>query len=263
MVALGIIGLGAIGAPLLAALDAGEAGAARCPAILVKRPRAGGDPRVTADPDAFFAHRLDAVVECAGHEAVRLHGTRVLEAGADLIVTAIGALTDDALRARLVDAAAASGRRLILPSAGIGSLDMLSAAAVGGLARVRVTVRKDPESWRGTHAEGLVDLAALPGPTTLYEGPVREGARLYPGNVNISAAAAFAGLGLDATELRIVADPTIETHVVEVEADGAFGRFTFAEDVLPTAENRKTGRIVGMALIKTVRNLSAPMVVGW
>lgn len=262
MIRVGIIGFGAIGRPLWEAIAAGRAGDAVCPAVLVTRARSEGGAPLTDDPDAFFAERLDAVVECAGHGAVRAHGERALREGADLIVTAIGALTDDALHARLVDAATESGRRLILPSAGIGALDMLGAAAVGGLTRVRVTVRKDPASWIGTEAEGLVDLSALTEPAVLYEGPVRDGARRYPGNVNISAAAALTGIGLDRTELRIVADPTIETHVVELEAEGAFGRFRFMEDVLPSEENRKTGRIVGMALVKTVRQLSSPVVCG-
>ncbi|MGH6944564.1 MAG: aspartate dehydrogenase domain-containing protein [Geminicoccaceae bacterium] len=149
-----------------------------------------------------------------------------------------------------------------MPSAGIGALDILGAAAEGGLERVAITVRKDPASWKGTVAEERHDLDRLAGPVVLYEGPVREGARLYPSNVNIAAAVALTGIGLDATVLRIVADPAIATHVVELEAKGAFGRFRFVEDVLPSAENRKTGRIVAMALIKAVRQLSSPLVLG-
>jgi aspartate dehydrogenase len=79
--------------------------------------------------------------------------------------------------------------------------------------------------------------------------------------VNISAAVALAGLGFDRTRLRIFADPTIQTHVVEVEAEGAFGRFRFVEDVA-VSEHRKTGRIVAMALIKTLRQMSSALVVG-
>jgi aspartate dehydrogenase len=259
---VGLIGFGAIGRALGAAIAEGRAGEATCPAILVRRRRIEAGVPLTADPAAFFAERLAAVVECAGHDAVREHGERALGAGADLVVTAVGALMEDALYARLQAAARASGRRLIVPSAGIGALDMLGGAAVGGLTRVRVTVRKDPGSWKGTAAEAVCDLAALDGPVVLYEGPVREGARRYPSNVNISAAAALTGIGPDRTELRIIADPGINSHVVELEAEGAFGRLRFEQDVLPSAENRKTGRIVAMALTKTIRQLSAPVVLG-
>ena len=96
----------------------------------------------------------------------------------------------------------------------------------------------------------------------IYQGTVREGAARYPQNVNISAAVALAGLGLDRTQLTIVADPTIRSHVVEIEAEGAFGSFRFAEEVLPTEENPKTGRLVAMAVIKTIRQLAAPVVIG-
>ena len=41
-----------------------------------------------------------------------------------------------------------------------------------------------------------------------------------------------------------------------------FGCFRFAEDIIPTAENPKTGRLIAMALVKTVRQLRSTLVVG-
>ena len=73
---------------------------------------------------------------------------------------------------------------------------------------------------------------------------------------------ALAGIGLDRTRLTIVADPTIRTHVVEIEAAGAFGSFRFLEDVTPSADNPKTGKLVAMAVVKTIRQLAAPVVIG-
>jgi aspartate dehydrogenase len=252
---LGLIGYGAIGKHIEAArIDNVE-----LVAVLVKRARR--DDRITNEPERFFGAPLDVVAECAGHDAVRAYGQRVLERGADFLVTSVGAFTDDALLDRLLAAARASGRRLILPSAGIGALDILSAAAVGGLDSVTVTVRKDPSAWKGTLAEELVDLDSLREPRVVFDGPVREGARLYPQNVNISAAAALAGLGLDRTRVVIVADPTIATHIVELEATGAFGRFSFREDVAVSEENRKTGKLVAMAMVKSVRQLASTLVI--
>ena len=257
---LGLIGYGAIGKHVEAALRSGAIENLDLVAALVKRPRPG-DPLLTREPGRFFDHRFDAVAECAGHDAVRAHGARVLEGGADLLVTSVGAFTDTALFDRLLAAARANGKRLVLPSAGIGALDILSSAAVGGLDRVTVTVRKDPSAWKGTVAETLVDLDGLTAAHTVFDGPVREGARLYPQNVNISAAAAIAGLGLDRTRVVIVADPAIDTHVVELEAEGAFGRFFFREDVAVSEENRKTGKLVAMAMVKSVRQLASTLVV--
>ena len=261
---LGLIGLGAIGGEVVATAGRGELPGVELCAVLVRRPRSPSPAvrLVTADAEAFFRQRFDAVLECAGHQAVRDHGERALAGGCDLLVTSAGALTDDALLGSMLSAAERGGSRLIVPSAGIGALDILSGAAEGGLDEVTVTVRKDPLSWKGTSAETLCDLDRLDGPVTLYDGPVREGARRYPQNVNISAAAALAGIGLDRTRLVIVADPAIATHVVEISARGRFGSFTFREDVIPTESNPKTGRLVAMAVVKTVRQLAGRFVVG-
>jgi aspartate dehydrogenase len=260
---LGLIGCGAIGREVLRASREGRLGLrVQLAAVLVRRPCAEPDPLVTHEPDVFFERDLEVVLECAGHQAVRDHGVRCLESGADLVLTSIGVLVDDALRCRLEQAAEERGRRLTIASAGIGALDILGAAAGGGLTRVTMTVRKDPSAWYGTEAELLCDLASLQEPVVIYEGSVREGAARYPQNVNIAAAVALAGLGLDRTELTIVADPTIRTHVIEIAAEGAFGSFRFTEDALPTADNPKTGKLVAMAVIKTIRQLGAAVVIG-
>ncbi len=259
---LGLIGCGAIGGEVVRAARQGGLGpGVQLVAVLVRGPRAAPEPLVTHDPKTFFDRDLDAVVECAGHQAVRDHGVRGLESGADLVLTSIGALVDDGLREHLEQAALRAGRRLTIASAGIGALDILGAAAVGGLARVQMTVRRT-SAWYGTETERLCDLASLAEPLVIYEGAVREGAARYPQNVNISAAVALAGLGLDRTQLTIVADPTIQSHVIEIVAEGTFGSFRFCEDVLPSADNPKTGQLVAMAVIKTIRQLAAPLVIG-
>ena len=123
-------------------------------AVLVRRPRA----RAAADRRARSASSRSGSMRCwnaPAMQAVREHGVRCLEAGADLVLTSIGALIDEALRARLYHAAEAAGRRLVIASAGIGALDILAAAAVGGLERVAMTVRKDPSAWYGTAAESF------------------------------------------------------------------------------------------------------------
>ncbi len=103
---LGLIGYGAIGRHVEAAgLEDIE-----LVAVLVKRPRPdqcqGG--KLTHQPDRFFAHKFDAVAKCAGHDAVRAHGQRVLESGADFLVISVGAFTDTSLFDRLLAAAKAN-----------------------------------------------------------------------------------------------------------------------------------------------------------
>jgi aspartate dehydrogenase len=260
---VGLIGAGAIGRDVVALLRRNLARSVEVPVVLARSARPAEDPPVTDSIDAFLDQRLDAVIEGAGHAALMAHGERILDAGANLVVTSTGAFAaDEALLARLAKAAQRSGRKVLLASAGIGAIDILAGAAEGGLDRVTITVRKDPTAWYGTPAEQKVDLARLSGPTVVFDGTAREGAALYPRNVNISATVALAGIGLERTHLIIVADPTITTHNVEVEAEGAFGKFRFVENVAISESNPKTGRIVAMAVVKTIRHLASPVVIG-
>ncbi|MBH67328.1 MAG: aspartate dehydrogenase [Rhodospirillaceae bacterium] len=265
MLNIGLLGLGAIGSDVLNMVREEFSNQIQIPAVLVKRPRKEklmGHSLITNDFEEFFSKEQDIVLEVAGHSTVRHYGERILKSGVDLMVTSVGAFTDDTLYKRCIKAATTSGSRLIIPSAGIGSLDTLSAAAVGGLDSVHMIVRKDPTAWYGTHAENLFDLAALKKPTIIFEGSPREGAALYPQNVNISAAVSLAGMGLDKTRLTIIADTEIDTHVCEIHANGAFGSYTFREDLTVAETNRKTGKIVAMAVMKTIRQMVSPVLIG-
>ncbi len=261
---VGLIGLGAIGRPLAAAIATGQAGAARVVAALVRDPgrHAGlpGGGLLTADPATFFAQPLDVVIEAAGHAALRQYGEAALRAGADLLVVSVGAFADDALLARLRAAAEATGRRILVPSGAIAGLDVIGAAAVGGLDEVTITTRKPPAAWRGTEAEAVALAATTP--VLLYEGPARQGVTHFPQNVNVAAALALAGVGLDATWMRVYADPTVAHNTHEVRARGAFGEVSLVLRNIPSPENPKTGRIVAMSVFKAVRSLRAPLVVG-
>ena len=260
---VGLIGAGAIGRDVVALIRRNLDKSVEVPIVLARRPRPEEMPPITDDIDAFLGHALDAVVEGAGQPALLAHGERVLDAGADLVITSTGAFAaDGTLLERLAKAAQRNRRKVLLASAGIGAIDILAGTAEGGLDRVTITVRKDPSAWYGTPAERQVDLGSLTKPTVIFDGSPREGAALYPKNVNIAATVALAGIGLDKTRLVIVADPTITTHIVDVEAGGAFGRFTFREDVAISESNPKTGKLVAMAVVKTIRNLASPVVIG-
>ena len=55
----------------------------------------------TTDAKAFLSQGCQLVVEAAGQECVRVYGEKVLQGGANFLVTSLGALTDDALFEKL------------------------------------------------------------------------------------------------------------------------------------------------------------------
>jgi len=204
--------------------------------------------------DEMLAAGVEVVAECAGHAALRQHGAAVLAAGRDLVVISAGALADPALLAELQAAAAQGGGRMSLPAGAVGGLDVLVVARLSGLETVRYAGRKPPLAWRGTQAERLLDLSGLTGPATFFEGTAREAASAYPQNANVAAAVALAGLGFDATQVSLVADPGIGRNVHEITARSAAVDFTIRLEGRASPANPKTSLTAGFSLAREVLN---------
>ena len=119
---------------------------------------------------------------------------------------------------------------------------------------MRYRSRKPPAAWRGSPAEKLVDLGALTRRTVLYRGTAGEAALLYPQNANVAAAVALAGLGFDATEVELVADPDAPGNVHEIEAEGAAGRFAIQLQGKPSRSNPKTSALAAMSVARALLN---------
>lgn len=201
------------------------------------------------------------MAECASHTAVRDCGPAVLETGCDLVVISIGALSNDALRLELAHAARAAGARLILPPGAIGGIDALAAARLSGLESVVYTGRKPPLAWRGTPAERLVALDSLNAPTVFFEGSARKAAEDYPFNANVAAALALAGIGLDATKVRLVADPAIKRNVHEFAVSAGCGEFSVRLEGRPSPANPKTSLTAGYSVARELLNRAGPIAI--
>jgi aspartate dehydrogenase len=262
---VGLIGFGAIGRRLAEAIAAGEAGHCELSAVLVRRPGRIADVAdklgclVTGDAGDFLATSFDLVVEVAGHDALKAYAEDTLRQGKDLLLISIGALADPHFEKRLYRAAHDYGRRVYLATGAIAGLDAISAGAVGGLHAVTHSVRKPPAGL--LPPDEIAAAVASGEPRVLYEGPAREAALRFPENVNVAAAVSLAGLGLDKTTVRVVADPTVLRNTHEIEVRGEFGELRIVLQNIPT-ENPKTGRLTAMSMVKALRNLTAEVVVG-
>lgn len=272
-VQIGLIGLGTIGKSLARAIAEGQAGQASLEAVLVRPANLDPaqafltyldlDPVLTSDPEEFFEAGTNLVVEAAGQEAVRLYGSEALMTKRDLLVCATGAFTDDSLFEGLAALAGQYGRRLIIPAGAIGGIDALVSAALVGLDEVSITTRKPPAAWVGTAAEETVNLAEITNqPVCIFEGTAREAVRRFPQNVNVAATLACAGIGLDRTVARIFADPTITRNLHEIYFSGKSGSFTIQVCGNPSPDNPRTSALTAYSVIKTIRNLTSPVIIG-
>ena len=191
----------------------------------------------------------DLIVDCGGHAALAAHGPVALGMGIDVLTVSLGALADKALTQSLHDAASKGNARLHLTSGAIGGLDALRGARAGEIAKVMYTGRKPPKGWAGSPAEAALDLAALTAPAIHFQGSAREAALAYPKNANVAAAVALAGIGLDATEVALIADPTVSANIHEVQATGAFGSFHFTISGNGLSGNPRSSALAAMSVV--------------
>jgi len=216
---------------------------------------------VHSDISGLLSDRPDTVAECASHSAVRDYGTAILAAGCDFVVISIGALADDNLRTQLIDAAKRGGARLVLPPGAVGGVDALSAANLSGLESVVYSGRKPPKAWKGSPAEKLLALDELTEPAIFFEGSARQAASEYPFNANVAATLALAGLGLDATQVRLIADPGVTRNVHEIAVRSGCGDFTVRLEGRPSPTNAKTSLMAGYSVARDLINRAGPVVV--
>jgi len=211
--------------------------------------------------EGLVAERPDVVVEAASHEAVRQYAGPLLARGIAVIVLSGGALCDDALREALEHAARKSSTLLYVPSGGIGGLDALKAACLGGVEEVAIAVTKPPAAWKGiAYVENLkVDLDALRESYVLFDGSARDGVPHFPANVNIAAVLSLAGIGFDRTRLRVVADPALEYNTHFIEIRGATGNISVKLENVPAPDNPKTAWLACYSALAALKAAKAPI----
>ena len=210
---------------------------------------------IVSDVAALLTANPDFVAEAAGHEALAANAAAVLQSGRDLIVTSVGALSDDNLRAMLDHAARAGDARYILCAGAVGGLEILAAAKLAGLTELVYTSRKPPSAWRGTAAETLVDLDSLREPQQFFEGSARVAARDYPQNANVAATLALHGAGLDQTRVRLIADPHVARNTHEISLRSACVDIEIKIAGVPSPDNLKTSMTTGYALAAQILGL--------
>ena len=161
------------------------------------------------------------------------------------------------------DLAQKYGATIHVASGAIGGLDAITSASAGIVDGVRMITRKPPQGLAGAPylVQNGIDVTDLAEPQVVFEGTARQACQGFPANVNVSAAVSLAGIGADQTQIQIIADPTIERNMHDVEITGEFGRFTTHIENVPT-NNPRSGILTALSVIATLRKLASPLQVG-
>ena len=264
---IGIAGCGTIGQKVASELDQGKVPSVTLAAMTSRNlDRVKAFVYTLANPVPVLpldelVQLVDMVVEAATGQALNDIATETLKAGKDLMALSGGALLD---RQDLCDLASANGATIYVPSGAIAGLDGVVSASAGRIDSVTMTTRKPPAGLKG--APGVAnldfDLDTLTEPRVVFEGPTAEACKLFPANVNVSAALSMAGIGSKKTTIRIYADPTVTKNTHEIVVEGEFGRLAIKIENTPSPTNPRTGVLSALSAIASLKKLTSPLQIG-
>lgn len=210
--------------------------------------------KVFSEFDQFLAEDLDLVIEAATVEAVKEITIPVIEKQIDLLLISVGALADESFYQALTERAKANQTSVYLPAGAIGGLDILKAArSTGELDEVAITTRKPPQAF---------SLESVKEEKVLFEGFAKEAIKKFPKNINVAVVLSLAGVGVDDTKVRIVADPNIQRNTHCIEAHGAFGQMKVTVENDPMPSNPKTSYLAALSILSTLQNFQNAIQIG-
>ena len=267
---VGLIGCGSMGSELARAVQRGEGGLTKIIGLfdeyapgrnaLAEELGRNQEPApVEADTvvELIGLTGMQLIVECASQAAVTAHAEAVLTAGKSMLVMSSGALVPADFMRKVMSAAEASGASIYVPSGAVGGIDALRASNAL-LEEVTIVSTKKPIALSGAPGFAKWENVDITEPTVIFEGSAAEAVGLFPANVNVAATVSMAGMGPDATGVKIVADPDSPGNVHEIHAVGRAGKFSFRFENIPHETNPKTSFLAVLAAIETLRSISEP-----
>lgn len=265
MLRIGIVGAGTMGSMIAHAIDRGDVHA-RLGAIADIETRRAVDlaGRLSESPvvlgPAEIVDAVDVVVEAAGTDAVRQLLPGIVESGKQIVVLSVGGLID---MEGWIRRAGETGAVIRCPSGAIAGLDAVKAAMIGRVDSATIVTRKPPGGLRGAPflVERGTDIENLSGPMVVFEGTAREACLAFPANINVAAALSLAGIGVDRTTVRIVADPGVERNSHTVEVRGDAGSVTTTTENVPS-DNPRTSRLAALSAIALLASMTGSLRIG-
>lgn len=265
MLRVGIVGAGNIGSTIAVAIDEGKV-KAELVALADRNPErvqnlaAALKHTPAVLPVGELVETVDLVIEAASQSALEEIVPAALSRGKDLLVLSVGGLLG---RGEWVALAEQHGAKIYCPSGAIGGLDAVKAARVGEVQHVRIRTRKPPSGLEGAPylRKRGVDLRGLSEARVLFEGDTREACRGFPANVNVAAALSLAGIGAERTRVTVIADPTVDRNIHEIEVMGEFGRLQMRVENIPS-ENPRTAKLAAFSAIALLKELTSHLHIG-
>lgn len=261
---IGIAGCGTIGSQLAIAVDSDKIANASLVVLFDisetnlqnLKSKLHSRPDAYSDFGRFLASDADIVVEAASQDAVRTYCKAILEAGKDMMIMSVGALADNGFLAELLQVSAKKECRIYLPTGAIAGIDAIRSVRQQ-LESVVLTTTKNPKALAGApfFETSNIKLDDITKSTVIYEGTASQAVKAFPANINVAAVLSLAGIGVDKTIVRIVADPLATTNQHKITAAGSFGEIEISVNNVPSPGNPKTSILAVLSAIECLRSI--------
>jgi aspartate dehydrogenase len=261
---VGLLGCGTIGSQLAIAVDTGSVANASLASLFdiaedsTQRlaSKLQSNPNTYSEFGEFISSNIDVVVETASQAAVRNFGRKILEAGKDMMIMSVGALAQGNLLSEFLQIGSTNGCRIYIPSGAIAGIDAIKSVK-HLLESVTLTTTKNPKALANApfFETSGIKLEDIKEKTLVYEGRASEAVKAFPANVNVAAVLSLAGIGVEKTKVRVIADPAATTNQHEIVATGNFGDLRITVNNVPSPVNPKTSFLAVLSAIECLRSI--------
>ncbi|WP_372590471.1 aspartate dehydrogenase [Fervidobacterium pennivorans subsp. carthaginiensis] len=192
--------------------------------------------------DFTVPNEVDVVVECASVEAVKQYSFNVLKSGKDFYIISSGAFSDQEFFDKFMEELKNSESNVFIPSGAIGGLDIIYSIR-NYIEKVELVTRKPPKAF---------ELENLSQEQVIFSGNAREAIKKFPQNTNVSVTLSLATGDFNKVNILIIADPTIEQNVHEINIISSVGEYKIIHKNKPSP-NPKTSYLAPLSLAAALK----------
>jgi aspartate dehydrogenase len=266
---VGLIGCGTIGSELALAIDSGKIKKAALVSLYdevenvvveLKSKLQNKNTKTFSNFSQFISSpafaNTDIIIEAASQDAVRKLARTIIQSGKDLIIMSTGALAEPDLLQELLDIASKKEVHIYVPSGAVAGIDAIRSVK-HLLNSVTITTTKNPKALAGApfFEKTRIKPETITHKKLIYEGTARDAVKEFPANVNVAAVLSLAGVGMDATKVKIIADPAASVNQHEITANGNFGEINIVVRNTPSPSNPKTSYLAILSAIECIRSI--------
>lgn len=218
----------------------------------------GKTVKMFANFNEILTSDAEIVVEIAGVNAVNEMIVPLLEAGKDVVITSVGALSDNELLTSITQQADINGCKVHITSGAVGGFDILSTISLMGNAVTSIESTKAPKSLNGApYLKGKdlpIDRCKL-----VFEGNAREAIRGFPKNTNVAVATGLASGCVSQVAVRVISNPSAmgNTHRITIENDNA--KAVVEVTAKADSKNPKSSVTAAWSVVALLKNLANPI----